>query len=522
MKKISIVVSLFVSTFVIAQKKAPDNWQTLDPKADNVYGTGVEQAYKTLGSKTAKTIIVAVIDGGTDTEHEDLKNIIWTNTKEIPDNGIDDDKNGYVDDIHGWSFLGGKNGDIEYEATELARMYQRLNKKYKDADPAKLSQEEKEEYKTYEKIKPEFLKTQAEQDAQAEQFTLLSDFITKVKKQQNNEFTKKSVKAFIPDNPKDELIKKRMKLILTLVNAEELDQQVSQGAGMIINMAKYNRLNADSIRRYVVGDNPDDPNERYYGNNHVKGPDALHGSHVAGIIAAMRNNGVGINGIASNVQIMVVRAVPDGDERDKDVANAIRYAVDNGATVINMSFGKYYSPDKKVVDDAVEYALSKDVLLLHAAGNEAKNKDVEQSYPCRELSSGKVAPNWIEVGASGYKKGKSIIGNFSNYGKTKVDLFAPGVDIYSTAPENKYLNESGTSMACPSTAGVAAVIRGYFPELKANEVRDVLMKTVVPYKRKVKIPGKKKSKTKLTELCISGGFVNTNNAVKELMGIGKK
>jgi len=522
MKRIPILLSLFISTWAFAQKKGPDNWQTLDPKADKVYGTGVEQAYKTLNGKTAQTVIVAVIDGGTDVDHEDLKDIIWTNPGEIADNGIDDDKNGYIDDIHGWSFLGGKNGDINYEATELARMYMRMNKKFKDVDPSKLSGDEAKEYKEFERIKPEYMKAQAESESQAQQLGMLSDFIGKVKKQSGGEFSKSAVKAFVADNPRDEMIKKRMKLILAVVSAKELDEQVTQGAGMIINMAKYNRMNVDSVRQYIVGDDPNNPNERYYGNNHVKGPDALHGSHVAGIIAAIRNNSIGINGIASNVKIMVVRAVPNGDERDKDVANAIRYAVDNGAKVINMSFGKYYSPDKKVVDEAVQYALSKDVLLIHAAGNESKDKDVEQSYPARELASGTTVPNWIEVGASGYKKGKTIIGSFSNYGKTKVDLFAPGVDIYSTVPDNKYIEESGTSMASPSTAGVAAVIRGYFPELKANEVREVLMKTVVPYKRKVKVPGKKKSKAKLSELCISGGFVNTNNAVMELLGLNKK
>jgi subtilisin family serine protease len=248
----------------------------------------------------------------------------------------------------------------------------------------------------------------------------------------------------------------------------------------------------------------------------VEGPDALHGTHVSGIIAAMRDNNLGIIGIANDVKIMPVRAVPNGDERDKDVANAIRYAVDNGATVINMSFGKYYSPDKKLVDEAVKYAQSKDVLLIHAAGNESKDNDIELSFPNRELLSGEIANNWIQVGASSYKKGKTILGDFSNYGKNKVDLFAPGVDIYSTVCDSKYIAESGTSMASPSTAGVAAIIREYYPELKANEVREVLMKTVVPYKKKVKVPGTKKSKKKLKELCISGGFVNTNNAVLEL------
>lgn len=522
-KKHFFIFSLFISTAMLAQQKGVANWYTLDPYADKIYGTGVEQAYKTLAGKTAQQVIVAVIDSGTDPKHEDLKDIVWTNAGEIPDNGIDDDKNGYVDDVHGWSFLGGKNGDINYEATELARMYFRMNRKFKDANASSLSAEDAKEYNYFqEKVKPEYLKEQAEQEARAMQLGMLSDFMGKVKKQGNGVFSKATVKSFVADNPQDEMIKKRMKLILALVNAKELEQQVSQGADMIINVAKLNRMNADSIRAYVVGDNPNDPNEKYYGCNRIQGPDALHGTHVAGIIAAVRNNNIGINGIASNVRIMIVRAVPNGDERDKDVANAIRYAVDNGAKVINMSFGKYYSPNKKLVDEAVQYALSKDVLLIHAAGNESKNKDMETSFPCRDLLDGSMASNWIEVGASAAKKGKTIIGNFSNYGLKTVDLYAPGVAIYSTIPDNKYTNESGTSMASPATAGVAAVIRGYFPDLKANEVRAVLMKTVVPYKKKVKIPGKKKEKVKVSQLCISGGFVNTNNAVKELLGLNKK
>jgi cell wall-associated protease len=521
MKKTFLALSIFISIFTFAQKKGPENWQTLDPKKDKVFGTGVEEAYKLLNGRASHQVIVAVIDGGTDIGHEDLKNIIWTNPGEIADNGLDDDKNGYVDDIHGWSFIGGKNGDIDYEATELARMYQRMNKKFKDQDPSKLNEADAKEYKEFEKIKKEYLKTQAEQDAQAMQFTLLSEFIGKVKSQSGGSFSKSTVKSFIPDNSQDEMIKKKMKIILTLINAKDLDQQVSQGAGAIINMARLNKMNADSIRQYVVGDDPNNAEERFYGNNHVKGPDALHGSHVAGIVAAARNNSLGINGIADNVKIMVVRAVPNGDERDKDVANAIRYAVDNGAKVINMSFGKYYSPDKKIVDDAVLYAMSKDVLLVHAAGNESKNKDLEQSFPSRELTNGSIANNWLEVGANGYKKGKHLLGSFSNYGKTKVDLFAPGVDIYSTVQDNKYVNESGTSMAAPAAAGVAAMIRSYYPELKASEVRELLMRTVVVYKKKVKVPGKKKEKAKISDLCISGGLISANNAVKELMNTRK-
>ena len=519
----NIIAGLFITTSVFAQKKTPDNWQLLSPVTDNVYGAGVENAYKTLAGKKTKTVIVAVIDSGTDIEQEDLKDDIWTNPGEIPDNGIDDDKNGYIDDVHGWSFLGGKNGDINYEATELARIFQRLNKKYKDADTTKLIGPEVKEFAEYKKIKVDFLKDENDKERQLMGIQLFSDFLDRAKKQNNGVLSKDGLKKYIPENKTDEKIKKRMKFLFMLgVKPEELDGQIAEGRKSIENMIKYNNMNADSIREYIVGDNINNVNERYYGCNRVQGPDALHGTHVSGIIAAVRNNNIGINGIATDVKIMPVRAVPNGDERDKDIANAIRYAVDNGAKIINMSFGKYYSPDKKTVDDAVQYALSKDVLFVHAAGNDSKNSDQEISFPNRELLSGTIVPNWIEVGASSYKKGKHLIGSFSNYGKLKVDLFAPGVDIYSTIPNNKYTTESGTSMASPATAGVAALIKSYFPELTAEEIKAVLMESVVHYKRKVIMPGTKRDKVKMKELCISGGFVNANNAAIELMGLNKK
>ncbi len=309
--KTVLLVTLFISTIAFAQKKAPENWQTLDPAANKIYGTGSEEAYKTLTGKTSQPVIVAVIDIGTDPNHEDLKDIIWTNSGEIANNGIDDDKNGYVDDIHGWNFLGGKTDDINYEATELARMYYRMSRKYKNVTTSGLSAADAEEYKYFEEtIKPKYISKQAEDDAQAAQISVLSSFITNVKKQGNGVFSNATVKSFVPNNQQDELIQKRIKFILALVSAEELDKQVSQGADILINVARLNHMNADSIRQSVVGDDPNNPNERYYGNNHVQGPDALHGTHVAGIIAAMRNNNIGINGIANNVKIMIVRAVP--------------------------------------------------------------------------------------------------------------------------------------------------------------------------------------------------------------------
>lgn len=518
MKHIFLFASMVAVFSAQAQKKEPANWQLLDPTVDKVYGTGTEQAYKSLQGKTAKPIIVAVIDGGTDPEHEDLKQVIWTNPNEIPDNGIDDDKNGYIDDIHGWSFLGGKNGDINYEATELARLYHRYKNKYEHADTNSISATEKAEFKEYQKIKNDFEQEDAKQRKQLMSINMVTDFLDKVKKQNNGKITKKALKKYKAENDFEKRIKKGLKVAFTFgLKPEELDDQLNQGKKQISNLVKYNSMNVDSIRQYMVGDDQNNLTERFYGNNHVKGPDALHGSHVAGIIAAVRNNNLGINGVTNDVKIMIVRAVPNGDERDKDVANAIRYAVDNGASVINMSFGKYYSPNKQLVDEAVQYAESKDVLLIHAAGNESKDKDIETSYPSRVLKNGTVASNWIEVGASGYKAGSDLIGNFSNYGKTTVDLFAPGVNIYSTTPDNTYTTESGTSMASPATAGVAALIRTYFPDLKAKEVREVLMKTVVPYTKEVKVPGSPKTKKSFAEMSISGGLINANNAVLYLL-----
>ncbi len=519
MKQHLVVAALFITSLSIAQKKSPDNWQTLDPKANSVYGIGAEEAYKTLKDKKSKTVIVAVIDSGVDPNHEDLKDVIWTNTKEIPDNGIDDDHNGYIDDVHGWSFLGGKNGDIDHEATELARIYQRENKKFKNADTTKLTGEDAKQYAEYKVIRPKYLKEQMTLQQQVMGISMVSALMTKAKAQNKGVLDKEALKNYTPENDMEKKMQSRLKLAFTLgLKPDELEAQLKQGLDQLSNELKYNNMNADSIRQYIVGDDINNVNERYYGNNHIQGPDALHGTHVSGIIAAIRNNNIGINGIANDVKIMIVRAVPSGDERDKDVANAIRYAVDNGATIINMSFGKYYSPDKKAVDEAVKYAESKDVLLIHAAGNESKDNDKELSFPNRNFLSGGVATNWINVGASSADKSKKIIGSFSNYGKKEVDFFAPGVAIYSTIPDNKYTVESGTSMACPSTAGAAAIIREYFPELKASEVRTVMMKTVTPYKKKVIIPGTKKDKKRVTDMCISGGFVNANNAAIELLG----
>jgi cell wall-associated protease len=270
-----------------------------------------------------------------------------------------------------------------------------------------------------------------------------------------------------------------------------------------------------SYRKDIVKDNYQDFNDRYYGNNDIMAEHPSHGTHVSGIIAAARNNGVGMDGVAENVRIMVLRAVPDGDEHDKDIALAIHYAVDHGAKVINMSFGKSFSPQKKWVDDAVRYAQSKDVLLIHAAGNDGKNIDSAENYPNQEFADTKtIAQNFITVGASGDKETGGLAADFSNYGKNKVDVFAPGVKIYSCIPGgNTYGFQQGTSMASPVVAGIAALLRSYYPQLTAEQIKLCIESSAIKIEEKVKKPGTEEEEN-FTSLCKSGGIVNAYEAVK--------
>lgn len=506
---------LFVTTFFLSfgQKNEPSNWYLKDPIKDKIYGVGAEEAYKLLMGKKAKEVIVAVIDSGVDTEHPDLKEVIWINEDEIPGNGIDDDKNGYIDDVHGWSFLGGPGGDISDESSELSRIYFADKAYFSDRDTNSFPVSDKVRYKRFQEIETIFLAEKANAARQMEGIKLLADYMAAVK-QEKGTFTKSTNKSYKPKNDVEKKIKARMKLILIGYKPEVLETEIGT---MIANSQQDSeKMVNDSLRIALVGDNPNDLTEKYYGCNRYMGPDAFHGTHVSGIIAAKRGNGIGIEGIAENAKIMVIRVVPNGDERDKDIANGIYYAVDNGAKVINMSFGKYYSPNKEVIDAAVTYAYDHDVLLLHAAGNEAKNKDLQDSYPTRKFLNGQIASNWLEIGASSSSKDpKKLIAEFSNYGVTTVDLFAPGVDIYSTIPNNAYGNASGTSMACPAAAGVAALIRGYFPELSASQVKEVLMKTAIRSDAVITIPGG--GVGKMVDVSITGGFINAASAVRFLL-----
>lgn len=519
LKHILFSLSLsFAALLVGAQEEAPKNWFNLDLEKDSVFGVSTERAYnEILKGRESKKIIVAVIDDGIDYKHEDLKDVIWVNKDEIAGNGIDDDKNGYVDDVHGWNFIGGKDGNVGDDTYEVTRLFAKYAAKYDDMDTdtlKRLSKEERKEYKLYtEHVKLDFLEKYYEAANGYFRVKEIGDAIEKIEKDLDGNVTKETLSEYEAKSTMEKLAVRNMIAFLGYgMTMDDLKAQFAPAIEHYQNQVDVS-FNTSFNNRNIVGDDYSNPNERIYGNNDYRGPNGDHGSHVAGIIGAIRNNTIGMKGVADNIEIMVIRVVPNGDERDKDVANGIRYAVDNGASVVNMSFGKTYSPYKSVVDEAVKYAAEKDVLLVHAAGNDGADIDVQIHYPTDNYLKKGRAKNWIEVGASDWKLDSMLTASFSNYGIKNVDLFAPGVEINSTTPDDKYAAFSGTSMASPVTAGVAALIRSYFPTLTAEQVKEILMKTVTKVDIDVRKPGTK-DKVKLKKLCITGGVVNAYKAAE--------
>lgn len=533
-KSLFIAGFMSASLFVTAQDAAPENWFNLDKSQDKVAGVSTEKMYKELlKDRASKTVVVAVIDSGVDPRHEDLKPVMWINEDEIPDNGIDDDKNGYIDDINGWNFIGGKNGEnINHESLEITRLVAKYQKKFEGKDASALSKKEKKEYDRYKKLEKEINDKRDQISQQGMGYIMFASAIKKIKAGIGKDnISLDDLKAFKSED--EEVVNMLPRLVDIMgkqgASFEEIESEIAGASDYFSGQLNY-YYNTEYDPRSVVGDDYSNSYDRDYGNADVQGPDAMHGTHVAGIIAAVRDNDLGIKGVANNVKIMSVRAVPDGDERDKDVANAIIYAVDNGASIINMSFGKGYSWDKEAVDKAVKYAAKKDVLLVHAAGNSSLNTDQEDNFPNdrykkRGWFRKKMAKNWLEIGALSWKPGEDAVASFSNYAKGNVDLFAPGYHINSTTPDQGYQSLSGTSMAAPVTAGVAAVLRSYFPTLTAEQVKDIMMSTTTPVNQKVKKPGHKDGDelVEFSSLSKSGGVVNAYLAVKKaMMTKGKK
>ena len=497
------------------------NWHLKDPSADALQGVSSNRAMaELLAGKQPKEVVVAVIDSGVDTEHEDLQGQVWENPNEIPDNGIDDDNNGYIDDIHGWNFLGSSDGSIlRYENLEVTRMYRDLKAKFGDKTKNDIAPEDAEAFKRFEEVKMAYAREVIDTRQEKEQMDqviasfMLGDKLVKAQLGTDS-YTLEDVRNMEAGNPMMQSIKELMVFLLENDFNEEEYREIAKHYETTFNY----HLNVDYNGREMLGDNPNDINDRGYGNNNVRGESADHGTHVAGIIAAKRNNSLGMDGIAPNVKVMCLRAVPDGDEYDKDIALAILYAVENGAQIINMSFGKTWSPNTPMLHQAIKAAEDKGVLLVHAAGNDASNNDKTIHFPSRYYTDGTQANNYLVVGASSSTNNEELVADFSNYGRKNVDVFAPGVDIYSLEPDNEYKENSGTSMAAPVTSGVAAMLLSYFPSLTATELKSILMESTVKHaKLKVLLPNQgleKPKKTKLKKLCVTGGVINGYEAVK--------
>ena len=497
-------VPITVTAPQIIKKIAPisendlKRWSHLDLVKDTIPGMSVDKAYAELllGKKGTK-VIVGIVDSGVDIDHEDLKSVIWTNAKEIPGNGIDDDKNGFVDDIHGWNFL----GDSGFENLEMTRMLKKADDGSLAYKAAKADYEDKYKKALEGKQQVDFL------------MNTNKSIQTYLKK---DDYTLDELNAIVTSDDK----LNRSKTIMTSVIAQggpNFNVDIEEYRKYIYDQLNYN-LNKEFNGRKVVGDNPDDIKDTKYGNNIVYGPDkeeALHGTHVAGIIAQVRNNNIGGDGIANNVEIMSVRAVPNGDEYDKDIALAIRYAVDNGAKVINGSFGKSYSPHKQWVFDAIKYAEKKDVLFVHASGNDGNDIDLAKNinFP-NDSEDNKIefASNVLTVGALNNVYGQSVVAPFSNYGTINVDVYAPGMEIYASVPNNKYKYEQGTSMASPNAAGVAALVRSYYPKLSAKQVKQILMDSGTPLPASIEL-GENNEKKSATDSSKSGKMINAYNAL---------
>ena len=533
MKKVLIAAAFLASfSFAFAQDKMQDNdlktWYHKDFSTTNVYGVNTDNAYKFLESKGLKprTIVVGVLDSGVEVDHPGLINNMWKNPNEIPNNGIDDDKNGYVDDIYGWNFIGGKTADVDADNLEVTRMVKKYQPIFEGTDSAKNRANQAkmpEEYAIYQKSKKLYDEKGSEAKQYYHYFSGFNNAIPSIVKTLNGKtLTKANLAAIKPASQEDS---RNLQILNSLVQdagnvgktpkeVEELLRKEIEGALKHYESQATKHYNLDfDPRKEIVGDNYDNYNEKHYGNNHYEGPDASHGTHVSGIIAGLPHGNEVQYGVAHKVaKIMTVRAVPDGDERDKDVANAIRYAVDNGAKILKMSFGKAVSPGKKHVWEAMKYAEKKGVLLVKAAGNENQNIGENEYFPTNFMKQSDEKPfvsNMIVVGAS-TNNSQNLRARFSNYNGKMVDVFAPGQEIYSTVPDAKYEYLQGTSMASPVVAGAAAVLWAYMPSLTPQQIKEALVKTV----NKSTVNANVDSSANFDQISVAGGVIDLYKAAQ--------
>jgi cell wall-associated protease len=523
--------------------KRPHDWWQADWKKDSLPGISLDEAYAYLKGRKSKQVIVAIIDNCIDTAHEELKDFIWTNKKEIPGNGIDDDHNGYADDVHGWCFIANKNNIAQTkQAASEVLVYNTWKTQFENIDTTELKSDAKVQYDIYQTAKKmmfekyHFFQTIAILESDSVKFIQYVEKLlpgykdTKIKDIPFS--TLRSSNSY--DSAANLFLSFFAKTVPTTITLSRFSGRLKTSVGFnglinFINQYTY-RDTYDTTNNYrkIIGDNPDDFNDKYYGTPAVNIPQigGAHATFIAGIICANRNNNIGINGIADNVQIMpLVTSVPGGGSISKDIVMAIHYAVDNGASIINMSFGitPWIDEHEKELRDAFDYANKHNVLIVNAAGNDGLNLDNEK-YLMGMGSNGKEHDSYIRVGATTASMNDTLVTNFSQFGRKTVDLFAPGTAIYSTIPGNQYDTENGTSFACPVVVGVAVLLKSYFPKLTAKQIKEIIVKSV--YKPDVMVVPPARAgftnKVPFSYLSKSGGIVNAYNAVKLADEITKK
>lgn len=512
--------------------RPPKDWWQLDLKQDSLPGISLRQAYDLLKGRPSQTVLVAVLDTPIDIAHEDLRDVIWTNERELTGERIDSDGNGYLNDLHGWCFVCSPDGKIvvgeQDEVTQITSMWQ---ERFEGINPQTLAPDDRRDYELYQQAKQETLKQRAYfgqlKEALADsvelrgQLAKWGDFFSK------NTFGKTSVGLIKAKKLPEVRAKAWLEYLLSLGGSNQLDYATVLLLTQNRLKAFYDRVanlndqgyNPDWQPRKVVGDDPGYGIERFYGAPAARADNMAvfgHGTHVAGIIGAQRGNGLGMDGVADNVRIVSLAIASGGDERDKDIANAIRYAVNVGAKVINMSFAKRLSPHKAVLDDAILYAERKGVLLFNAAANDANDNDTTAYYPVANYQDGSKASNFIEVGNSTAYFNENLAAASSNYGRRSVDVFAPGSMIYATVPGSRYDYKSGTSMASPCAAGVAALVWSYFPTLTAAQVKRILLESAVKPNISVFRPGSK-TLVPFGSLSATGGIINAQAAVRKAL-----
>ena len=535
MYKFILTISLY-SCSLFAWGQDATFWHWKDLEKDGVHGVSLFKAQQLLTDLKLKPtpIIIAILDGGIDTAHPQIKPMLWNNPKEIPGNALDDDKNGYVDDVHGWNFLGNAAGqNINKASDEKSRIYHRYKNEFKQdkLDSSAWDVKKKQDFYTWQQAAAEIVFT--DEDAANLSFIKMArNAVVKmglilIKEIEDTNFTTEQLETFQPigkltADTKISYLRTMQALGIDRISGyhsivEDLNEYISGKDQSAVSIDTP----PEDLRKKIIQDQYENLNDQYYGNNNITGPNAKHGTHVAGLAAGMVDTNFTKSNFSNPIQIMGVRVVPDGDEYDKDIALGIRYAVNNGAKIINMSFGKSFSPEQPWVDSAIRYAASKDVLIIHSAGNESYDLNNKSVYPSPYSNVFKdKASNMITVGASSDPViAESILTEFSNYGNKIVDVLSPGNKIFSSLPNQQYGFLNGTSMSAPILSHIAALVRAYFPKLSATEVKEILLQsswkpndpnTLFP------IPQKDQS-IKLNDISAEGGIINAALSIQNAL-----